>query len=114
MAAETANGLEGESRLREPASARCPYAVFHNVLGRADRGGIAGSCDGQGSRIRAGHSPRPGISEARIDYRRRDCLLLRELDEEFKAPVETFVRRVPPEILERLGVIEPSVEPREF
>jgi hypothetical protein len=87
--------------------------VFHNVLGART---VAALLDYVTAR-EADFSPAKvrdrGVSGAKIDGRRRDCLLLGQLGE-FKAPVETFVRKVTPEVFERLGLIEPNAEPREF
>lgn len=54
-----------------------------------------------------------GAGRAKLDYGRRECLLLGDLGE-LKAPIETFVRQIAPDAVAQLGLIEPYVEPREF
>src|SRR5207244_13575245 len=54
-----------------------------------------------------------GLAQMAVDRQRRDGRLLGDLGP-FRAPIETFVRRIAPDALARLGLTGPAVEPREF
>jgi SM-20-related protein len=92
---------------------RCPHVVYRDVLGAAAVAGLLDYVVQHETRFRPAPVRTRAVEQEAVDYGRRDGLLLRDLGP-FGAPIETFVRRIAPDALARLGLTEPTVEPREF
>ena len=101
------------SRAAPPANRRCPYLVFHDVLGAQTVAALLRHVKANEGKFVPAPVRRRGVPGVRIDDERRKCLLLGNLGE-FRTPFEALVRSIAPEALARLGLIEPRVEPKEF
>jgi hypothetical protein len=113
MAADVNVAPESDSRSRETANQRCPHVVFRGVLGARNVTALLDYVAARERDFMPAKVRDRGVSGAKLDYGRRECLLLGHLGE-LKAPIETFVRQVAPYAVAQLGLIEPNVEPREF
>jgi SM-20-related protein len=93
--------------------ARCPHVLYRNVLGSNAVAALLDHVARHQHDFRPAPMRRRGSGRDAIDRQRRDCSLLREVGP-VRAQIESFVRAAAPDMLARLGLIEPQVEPREF
>src|SRR5712691_4615544 len=94
---------------------RCPHLLFHDVLGPEMVGALLDYVAArQGDFISAPVQYRQS-GQQWIDRTVRDCFCLVEADVGiFKAPLRAFLDRIAARALQRLGLLEHKVEPREF
>jgi SM-20-related protein len=107
--------IEPDAHCRSPGSAntRCPNLVYHNVLGPSTVRELLEYVDARQQDFKPAPIGSRITGECKVDPSLRDCVSLADLGP-FKAPIKTFVRRIASTALADLGIIESTVEPREF
>ena len=94
-------------------AARCPYVGYRDVLGAPAIAALLDHVAVREKDFRPAPMRRRGSGRNAVDRERRDCLLLGDVGP-VRAQLEAVVRRIAPDALAQLGLIEPSVEPKEF
>jgi SM-20-related protein len=92
---------------------RCPYLIFHNVLGPEYVAGLLDHVSRRHADFHTGLMHDRQTGELFADPVVRDALYLNDLGT-FAAPIKAFVIAIAAPALEALHLIEPDVEPREF
>ena len=92
---------------------RCPYGTIRDVFGQSVVSGLMAHVTERESAFKRGLVRSRQSGERRLDPSRRDSFFLIDVGP-FRPAIEAVVREIAPLALERLGLVEPAVEAREF
>ena len=98
---------------RKHGGARCPHAVYRDVLGPRTVAGLLEFVTEHEADFEHGVAYDRQTQERKVDPSRRDCLRLPWLGP-FEAPLDRAVRALVPTALADLHLHEPGGEPREY
>ena len=113
MAARTEIAVDTPIAARRAADPRCPHLLFHDVLGAHMVAGLLEHVAAREADFGPAVVRNRRTGERSVQVSQRDCLTSSDLGP-FRAPIETFIRRIAPSALAELRLNEPRHEPREF